>query len=278
MRLRGFISYFRNHFIKEMKSERGTWGAIAVGTAAVAGAGGGLAYMGSKKKAESYPSMPGIEYRDPHEMKAGATALPILQSRAKGEGVGFTPEQLSMYGNPYAESVLRNYQTKLKPQLEESFASRGLSRSTMAPQAEANAYGDVLSDIGVNWADLNKWNETMRQQGITNAMGGLMDYMGTELNQSNRRAEVPLMNYRADLNRWANVPNEYESLGQGISTAANIYSGLGGGMGGGGSTPTTPNAGVVQAQNIDRSWNVGNSALPVTSDMKKRYPYLLKYS
>lgn len=145
--------------------------------------GGTFKPLWDKGEEEEYPSF--IPYAMPQDTEAGASALPILQSRAKGEGVAFSPEQLTMYGQPYAQAATNIWENYSKPSIEESYASRGLGRSTMAGQAEVQGQRELADLIGVNWSDLNKWNETLKQQGITGGVSGLMDYMGSELNQSN---------------------------------------------------------------------------------------------
>ena len=140
-------------------------------------------WEGKFDEEEEYPEF--IPYIMPQDTEAGASALPILQSRAKGEGVAFSPEQLTMYGQPYAKAATNIWENYSKPAIEESYASRGLGKSTMAGQAEVQGQRELADLIGVNWSDLNKWNESLKQQGITGGVSGLMDYMGSELNQSN---------------------------------------------------------------------------------------------
>ncbi len=152
----------------------------------------------------------------PQETASGSYSLPILKNRAAGQGVAFDPSQLTMYGNPYGEYMMRQYDTKLAPQIAENYASRGLSNSNLAAGDQSNALADVMSNIGVNWADLNKWNEQMKQSGIENAMSGLANYTNQELNQRNKEADLKQAGYDTKAQNLAAQKAQEQGMAQGM--------------------------------------------------------------
>lgn len=80
-----------------------------------------------------------------------------------GRGTGFGDDFLDKTTNPVASSMRRNFQNVTSPLLDNQYASRGLSRSNLAADAQGKAAGDVESDIGVIMADLYKLNEIQKK-------------------------------------------------------------------------------------------------------------------
>jgi hypothetical protein len=179
-----------------------------------------------KNKAQDLPEVK--KFTRPQDTEAGGYVLPILKSRASGQGVAFSPEQLTEFNTPYATAARGQFERYGKPAIEESFAARGLSKSPMAGQAEAVAEKDLADLIGVNWSELNKWNEVLKQSGITSGISGLQDFTGRELSQSNATTEAEnarnMENYAiAEKNRTM-IP---DMISTGLTTAGNIASTIG---------------------------------------------------
>lgn len=221
-------------------------------------------FGGGAGKQQTYPE---VKFQTPQQTEAGKYALPLLKSRAAGEGVAFTPDMLSMYGQPYAQAAQNQYNTYAQPAIEETFASKGLGRSTMAGQAEVQGQKDLADLIGVNWSELNKWNEAMKQQGIQNAMGGLENYTAQELAQANMNAQQEVnralgqnaYNQQYEIAQSQAIPRALQAAGQVAGIVAAPFTGgasLGatfgtalqdllqrsGAGGGGGITPTQRSA------------------------------------
>ena len=196
--------------------------------AALAAGAGISSYFGGKKAAKKRDTTPQIEQPPmPQETEAGAAALPILKARAQGQGVALPEERLSLLGQPYAEKAWRGWETRGRPELEEAFSARGLGRSTMAGQAIGEGTRDVLADVGINWAELQKWNEILRQSGIQSGLSGLSAFTGQELGQ--RGAQIG--------QKWQDYANQIAQARQGrqeraqvlpnaLITAGNVYEGL----------------------------------------------------
>ena len=204
--------------------------AAVIGAAVLGGGAVGLTKMATGKK-KQYQSPELQKYVTPQSTESGGYSLPILKARAAGQGVAFSPEQLTEYQTPYATAARGQYERYGKPAIEEAASSKGMGRSTMALQSEAVAEKDLADLIGVNWSELNKWNEELKQQGITNGLSSLYSYMTQELGQSNLNtsAENARRTGEAETNYGVNEYNRqlpYEALSTGVTTGSNIYSGI----------------------------------------------------
>jgi hypothetical protein len=192
--------------------------------------------FGGQQKRDTTPQIE--QFAMPQQTAAGGTALPLLQSRAQGQGVGFTPEQLSMYGQPYAKSVQDYWTNKAQPAIDESWSSRGLGRSSMAGQANIQGQQDVANMIGTNWADLNKWNEEMKQQGVQNALSGLLGFTDKEMNAGQMNTEKKWEDYYNQLTLADQQKRRQQGAYKDMAkTGVNLLTTLAGKFGGGGVNP-----------------------------------------
>ena len=179
-------------------------------------------------KKQKQPEFPTIEYKTPQQTVAGAELLPILKSRSQGQGVAFSPEELSMYQQPYAKAAMNTWQNYSLPAIEDMWASKGLGKSTMAGQSTIQGQTDLANQIGTNWAELNKWNEALKQSGISSGLAGLQDFTGMELNQANQQANVPLQKYGYDVANYQYNNSQPSLLQTALMTGGNILGAING--------------------------------------------------
>jgi len=185
-----------------------------------------MGLFGKLFNSEKRDTTPNIEkFALPQETEAGGTLLPILRSRAGGTGVAFNPEELSMYGQPYAQAAMNYYRNQAMPAIDEQWSARGLGRSTMAGQANLQAQNELSDLIGTNWAELAKWNQALKQQGIQGALGGLQQFMGPEMQARQMNTQQKWQDYYNQLG-IANQQKQNRAAGlMGmIQTGANLAS------------------------------------------------------
>lgn len=213
---------------KVLNDERGF---IVSGTlAALIGAGalgGGAAWLGSKKKSkeQQYPSAP--QYTMPEELPYGKSALDTLTARSKGQGVAFGQDQLGQFQTPYATAMQDQFQRHTLPAIESAQGAANIAGTPQGVGQRVGAQQDVSNQIAMNWQDFMKWNEALKQQGITGGVSGLQNFTQMGLGQKNLQAGA---DYQSQVGQFGEqqraIGAQADRLPNALSTAGGVMSAL----------------------------------------------------
>jgi len=171
--------------------------------------------FGFKEKRDTTPNieMPKM----PQETVSGKRALDLLMSRSRGEGVGFSPEQLNqMFGT---STAINRFQREDLPELEGLLGAANISKTPQGVGLTYDARQSAVDRARDILANRQFQNMQVQQGGIENALSGLQNFSQQELKQSNAGIAQKFKDYERQIGeRDAREDANYKAMSNVIDT------------------------------------------------------------
>ena len=124
----------------------------------------------------------------PWEIPGGQNYLDTIQSRMKGEGVGYRPEILSGVTSQWGKTRRGQLLNNELPAINTAASARGLGRSSVVTSQIGRAEQESAQDIANKAAEMELMNEQQRRQEINDAVTKLGGWVNTGVGASATRA------------------------------------------------------------------------------------------
>jgi hypothetical protein len=124
----------------------------------------------------------------PWEIPGGQNYLDTIQSRMKGEGVGYRPEILSGVTSQWGKTRRGQLLNNEIPAINTAASARGLGRSSVVTSQIGRAEQESAQDIANKAAEMELMNEQQRRQEINDAVTKLGGWVNTGVGASATRA------------------------------------------------------------------------------------------